>query len=123
MKESRPFLTSSEIFLEISSGSAFLSAPAFADDAASGMPSGKRQHKPVSATQPQEETEETKGTRVRKPMQDLKNNAQDTTPAMNKAELTETLSSNPGLSKADSKRVAEDEKTDKNEAARSKRKK
>ena len=119
-----------------------LTIPALADDAASGKPTGKRQHKPVSATQPQEEAEETRGTRVRKPMQDLKNNAQDATPAMNKAELTETLASDAGLSKADAKRAVEpgrsperraperlrhkdrsvDDKTDKNEAARARKK-
>lgn len=52
-----------------------LTMPALADDAASGKPTGKRQHKPVSATQQQEETEEAGGTRVRKTMQDLKNEA------------------------------------------------
>ena len=116
--------------------SLLLTMPALADDAASGTPTGKRQHKPVSATQQQEETEEARGTRVRKTMQDLKNNAQDTDQAMNKAELTETLSSDAGLSKADSKRDSEqrvperlrhkdrsvDDKTDKNEAARAKKK-
>jgi hypothetical protein len=68
-------------------------------------------------------------------MQELKNTAQDTTPAMNKAELTETLASDAGLSKADSKPAAErrgpeslrhkdrsvDDKTDKDKAARAKK--
>ena len=116
--------------------SLLLTMPALADDAARGTPTGKRQHKPVTATQAQEEAEENNGTRVRKPMQDLKNNARDSTPAMNKSELTETLASDAGLSKADAKRSAEqraperlrhkdrsvDEKTDKNEAARAKKK-
>ena len=125
-------------FILVLGGFLLLASPVVADDATSGLPTGKRQHKPVSATQPQEDPEEAKGTRVRKTMQELKNNAQDTTPAMNKAELTETLSSNPGLSKADSKRAVEpgrsperlrhkdrgvEEKTDKNEAARSRKKK
>ena len=137
--------------------SLLLTAPAFADDAASGMPSGKRQHKPVSATQPQE-PEEAQGTRVRKTMQELKGVSQDAEPAMNKAELTERIASPPppppttrmnkaeliddmasdaDLSKADSKRAAEPagvserlrhkdrdvaEQTDKDEAARAKKK-
>jgi len=88
--------------------SLLLCFPAFADDdAATGMPSGKRQHKPVSATQPQdEEQEEAQGTRVRKTMQDLKNSAQDPTPAMNKAELTESLAK-PAAQAVDEKRVPE----------------
>ena len=124
-------------------------------DGATGMPSGKRQHKPVSTSEPQPEPR-TEGTRVRKTMQDLKSNAQEPEPAMNKkemaeklakkadvsetrmnkAELTETLASDAGLSKADAKREAGkqtpealrnkdkdvEKKTNKSEAARSKRK-
>ncbi len=69
-----------------------LAAPVIADDTNPGQPTGKRQHEPVSAAQPQPAEDEQQGTRVRKQMQQLKNNAQDLTPAMNKAELTETLS-------------------------------
>ena len=117
----------------------FLAGSALADTA-TGQATGKRQHKPLPAA----EAEEEQPTRVRKGMQDLKNNAQDPEPAMNKkemaeklakkadvsetrmnkSELTETMASDAGLSKADSKRASGDkEKTDKNEAARSKRKK
>jgi hypothetical protein len=52
-----------------------LASAAFAD-AASGMASGKRQHKPMSAEQPGDETE-AQGTRVRKTMQEPKNNAEE----------------------------------------------
>ena len=59
------------------------SGPALADDdAASGLPTGKRQHKPVKAAEP--ETEQ----------------------AMNKAELTETLATKTGVDKDEAKEKA-----------------
>ena len=106
-----------------------LSTPAIADTA-SGMPTGKRQHKPVAAEQQESEAEQ-KATRVRKQMQELKNTSQDTEQAMNKAELTESLANKTDDKAKQEKRVPEtlrhkdrtvEEKTDKSEAARAKKK-
>jgi hypothetical protein len=110
----------------------FLAGQAFAD-AASGLPTGKRQHKPVSTTQSTDDEQEE--TSVRNPMQEVKKlGATEPEPAgMNKAELTESLASKTGAEKEKAeKRVSEtlrhkdrsvDDKTDKSENARAKRKK
>ena len=115
----------------ISVVSLLISLPVYADgDPPSGMPSGKRQHKPVTTAQPEQGTEEA-ATAVRKPMQDVKNAPQGEPAGMNKAELTETLAEKPPADTSADKRVSETlrhkdrnvaEKTDKSEAARSKKK-
>ena len=92
-----------------------VAAPALADTA-SGMPTGKRQHKPVSVTKPVDEGEQSS--------------------EMNKADLTESLANKTEAKEKKGEaekraaetlrhkdRAAADEKTDKNEAARAKKKK